>query len=416
MRQETAVLVSKLCTVVIAHYLLNTLLPHTRVPTIVSAVLASSAISQSPMFLRLRQRLASLAAGPAAVSQDRSRSQLLRAVNEMRQYLARGKAWNEKKRQLYKTMSWRQQKIVAQTGYQAKMNKVDATLAENYKLLQDCVARTVRNYNISTHELKLAADQARLSPQTDHHKVIEGLCHFARDWSPAFDREVVPILDYVRTQLARLDLAKTTVVVPGSGLGRVAHEIAQLGAREVVSVEYSWYMLLLNEFVYADSPRRYQVYPYVHNYSNHVATQNQFRAVELRQRAKPANLSVQQGDFTSFTAARLRSEPHHVAIVTCFFLDTAENLMDYFDAVARVADAARGDVLWVNVGPLKYGTAAKAELSHEEIRKLRSVCGWQLVDECPRPELLGYLTDTEGLWQGYYGVTMWTCKRAPENM
>ncbi|KAH3661513.1 hypothetical protein OGAPHI_006360 [Ogataea philodendri] len=376
MVSDTGAVVSRLAVTVLIHVLLNAAFPSSRVVSFVTALLVAAVISQSPMFLRWRQRLASMAADPGTSSQLSSRLQLTSALNEMRQYLARAKASNDKKRQLFKTMSWRQQKIVAETGYSAKIKTADALVAENYKVLQKTIAQAVDKYDVSRFELNSAVANARHHPNSSHHRVVEALCHFARDWSPAYDKEVQPILQYITSQLKTLDLKQTTVVVPGSGLGRVAHELALLGPQHVVAVEYSWYMLLLNEFVYSDNKDSYKIYPY--------------------------------------TPANLPASPHHMAIVTCFFIDTAENLMDYFDAIGRLADAATGDVLWINVGPLKYGTAAKAELNYEEIKKLRDLCGWQLVNERPEPEILGYLTDTLGLWQGYYGVTMWTCKRRRE--
>jgi len=66
----------------------------------------------------------------------------------------------------------------------------------------------------------------------DLWRVREALKHFVRDWSsegaPERERIFTPILDVLR-QVHENERADKQVLVPGSGLGRLAWEISQLG-------------------------------------------------------------------------------------------------------------------------------------------------------------------------------------------
>ena len=39
------------------------------------------------------------------------------------------------------------------------------------------------------------------------------------------------------------------------------------------------------------------------------------------------------------------------AVATCFFLDTANNILDYIDLIKSILKV---DGIWVNMGPLEY--------------------------------------------------------------
>lgn len=59
------------------------------------------------------------------------------------------------------------------------------------------------------------------------------------------------------------------VLVPGSGLGRLAFEIAHAGF-SAQGNEFSYYMLLASNFILnkAQRVRQFKIYPYVHSFSN----------------------------------------------------------------------------------------------------------------------------------------------------
>ncbi|KAL6408279.1 hypothetical protein AUP68_08134 [Ilyonectria robusta] len=81
-----------------------------------------------------------------------------------------------------------------------------------------------------------------------------------------------------------------------------------------------------------------------------------------------------EGDFT--TAFQNQAGNYDV-VVTYFFIDTARNLMSYFDTIKKVLKPGG---YWINLGPLLYGTGPFVQLSLEEIVLVTEAMGFQYLD------------------------------------
>lgn len=365
---------------------------------------------------------------------DASKSELLSALKSLDSYEANSRSYNERRRKLFKLMSWRQQKLCEEVGYTKKLRKIDTHIGRNQAVFNQIVDATKSHYGISYRDfdaLKLLLQNTSSS----NYRVVESLGHFVRDWSVEGSSEIEPMLAYVRDHLDKIippdEAESTCVVLPGSGLGRVAHEVAKhrnYGA--VYAVEFSGLMHACHQFVYEKpkaednaKPREdHQLSPYIHTCSNYVHTDSQFRQVSIPNGVtKPENLHVVLDDFRYFSIPN-KEAFKNVVVVSVFFIDTAENLIDYFDVINQLTCPLNRNSVkngyWINVGPLKYGTAAQVELNADEIAQVRKKIGWvdiDLLDTLTNPTspyckngVLGYITDKESLWQGYYGLNMWT--------
>ena len=107
-------------------------------------------------------------------------------------------------------------------GYPAKLDKLETVTDLNATIADGIADLASKQFNL----------KSILGSGGDLGRVRESLKHFIRDWSEegAHERQRVfePILDVLR----RVDHTKRTgqkVLVPGSGLGRLAWEISQLG-------------------------------------------------------------------------------------------------------------------------------------------------------------------------------------------
>jgi len=344
------------------------------------------------------------------IQQDLSsdRQELVNAVASFRNYRAKALAWNNRKIKNLKRVSFQDYKQAKEIGYYAHIQNIDKAIETNSKLANRIADEVTTKYGVTDIEQRSALYK-------DNSRVIESLCHFARDWTELGDPELKPLFEYINSNLDKNittdnERSKTCVIVPGSGLGRIAHEIAcsTPSFAEVHSVEFSHLMYLCNEFIYSSKSESFKLHPFIHTYSHHVSEENQLRAATFKRiTKKPENLINNYGDFRKFQVQNM-DQFENVVIVTAFFIDTAQNLFEYFDGIERLIGDKKG--IWINIGPLKYGTAPKVEFSLEELRKLRKIRGWKDLNE-PKPygsEISGYLTDTKGLWQGYYGLGRWT--------
>jgi carnosine N-methyltransferase len=78
--------------------------------------------------------------------------------------------------------------------------------------------------------------------------------------------------------------------------------------------------------------------------------------------AKPEpSVLLVEGDFTTVFS---KQQGEYDVIVTHFFIDTARNLLSYFDTIHRLL---KHGGFWINFGPLLYGTAPFVQLSLDEV-------------------------------------------------
>lgn len=363
-----------------------------------------------------------------------SQTELIEALVSLRHYAFNSGKTNERRRRLNKYMSWRQQKLCDEAGYLKKLKQIDVHTEKNQRLFDAVVAATDKRYGLLAQNYDQIREKRPASQNTSasNYRVVESLGHYVRDWTSDGEAEIAPMLHYIKAQLDKIvdpkNAAKTCVVVPGSGLGRVAQEVAVHGNYGAVhAVEFSGLMHACNQFIYEPSKAlEHKIYPHVHKTSNFLDTQAQFREMEIPAGLpQPENLHLHLADFRTFNIPN-REQYDTVVVVSAFFIDTAENILDYFDQIHLLTAPSNKTGVknghWINFGPLKYGSAAQAEFNAAEIAHIRKALGW--VDhhrlntiEDPQAEfaqssvpgtgLSGYITDKQSLWQGYYGISMW---------
>lgn len=430
--------------------------PNSQVPILAAVFVASNMFSRTQMFRRSvmaldqwyrrlpRRNFHFVGSGesPSIASSaspllETSKSELVTALRSLDAYQENSKKYNERRRKLFKMMLWRQQKLCEEVGYVKKLKKIDTHIQKNQEVFNLIVDSTKAHHGLSYRDF----DGPKASLQNTlatNYRVVEALGHFVRDWSDDGTSEILPLLDYIKDYLDKIvpadEVQNTCVVLPGSGLGRVSHEIAlhrDYGA--VYAVEFSGLMHACHLFVYeklkAPKDKKYggshSLFPYIHTCSNFNKTDSQFRLIDIPNGVpKPENLHVVLDDFRYFSIPEDRKYKN-VVVISVFFMDTAENLIDYIDVINQLTTPlSRSSVkngYWINVGPLKYGTAAQVELSASEFARLRPKIGWNDINTLNTLEeptskychngVLGYITDKESLWQGYYGLAMWTSAR-----
>lgn len=399
-------------------------------PLLAAVFVASNIVSRTLMFQRsvLQLRLLPTAfrrgvsLDSASGLSETARAELLDAIRSLEEYALNLNKATDRRRKLFRMMLWRQQKLADEAGYTRKLKLIDVHVARNQAVLAQVAQVARAAYGVAYSDFGKTLLLQRTS--ASNYRVVESLGHFIRDWLPQGERETRPMLDYVTRQLDAIippdEAAQTCVVMPGLGLGRVAHEVAlhrPYGA--VHAVEFSGLMHACHKYVYAHEDTA-TIYPYVHTCLNFVSAASQFRGVELALKvAQPANLHLWLDDFRYF-APPDREQYKNVVVVSVFFIDTAENLIDYFDQINQLTVPSRRTPVengyWINFGPLKYGSAAQVELSVDEVAHIRKRMGWVDVEASTTLNdpafgnngVVGYITDTESLWQGYYGIAKWT--------
>ncbi|KAH7908543.1 N2227-like protein-domain-containing protein, partial [Hygrophoropsis aurantiaca] len=270
----------------------------------------------------------------------------------------------------------------------------------------------------------------------DMDKLRSTLKQFARDWSSEGSQEretsYKPLKDALLEHFCDVPVNERhniRVLVPGAGLGRLAYDIAKLGFA-CQGNEFSHYMLLASYLILnkTDTIEQYTIYPYVHSFSNCVSREAMLRPVKMPD-VLPSSLppgsdfSLVAGDFEEIYGAEEGDSDSHEpqsgqwnAVLTCFFIDTAKNIVNYLRVIHRIL--APGGV-WINLGPLLWHfennitNDPSVELDLEEVKILARQIGFEISNE--RMIDTTYTSNSQSMLGYIYRTAFWTATKVPDS-
>lgn len=342
---------------------------------------------------------------PAAPS---DRQGILNAVAAFDAYKDNTNALIRRRYALFAKMPMKYRKVAADVGYLNRLQEMEKRIVANSRVISGLSRFAKKKHAIKEYELRTARSLPNIS-------VIELLYHYVRDWSSDLlgEREELfkPLLTSLSKEFDEESRSSKNVLVPGSGLARAAYEISQLGF-QTQAVEYSHLMNIAAQFVYdfknyvSGADTQFEFYPYVHEFSHQASTESQLRAVmspDIPGLKQPKNLELGYGDFTEMAVT---NPQQYDAVVSLFLIDTAECAMKYLDAIH---DLLKPGGIWINYGPLKWGTAPQVELNLEELEQV--ITKFDFTIETRFNGLNEYNGDRKSLWQGAYKIRGWVARK-----
>lgn len=291
----------------------------------------------------------------------------------------------------------------------------------------------------------------------DYDKVRLVLLQMVREWSTDGAAERQASIDRIVMCLelrfpdveARQHIR---VLVPGAGLGRLVVDLVLRGFRTQGN-EFSYHMLLALSYIlnHLDKNAPAAIHPFVHKFSHTKSRSHQVRTVsvpdyfpqdmqELTQKYPgipldelmdmscglfvdlygPAAVARAQESYTDAPdAGEFRDSNKELwdVLTTCFFLDTASNILDYLRTIHHCLK--QGGV-WVNVGPLLWhweehldegGDPSSfpkqgLELSRDDLWELVQLMGFEVVEHSSGDPST-YDADPEALGGWVYQCEFW---------
>ncbi|CAK9870452.1 unnamed protein product [Sphagnum jensenii] len=260
-------------------------------------------------------------------------------------------------------------------------------------------------------------------PSADVDKVRCIIRNIVRDWGEEGMTEraqcYAPILhELQRCFPHRSQESPPSCLVPGAGLGRLACEISRLGFITQGN-EFSYYMLMCSSFILnqTQAPLEWTLYPWIHSNCNSLTNEDQLRAVQFPD-LHPGSAGITEGfsmcagDFVEVYSHPSQAEAWD-AVVSCFFIDTAHNIVEYLEVIAK---ALKPGGVWINLGPLLYHFAdahsysqeeeMSIELSLEDVKMVASHYGLILKKESMIETT--YTANCKSMMQNRYFASFWT--------
>lgn len=298
---------------------------------------------------------------------------------------------------------------------------------------------------------------------SDMDKVRSTIRQLYRDWaaegaherSASFD----PIISALNQSFAHLTPAQrshTNILVPGAGLGRLAFEINRAGYA-VEGNEISYHQLLVSNWIlnYTQGASSHGLFPWALGFSNHTHRAHQLQKVfvpdvwpgQAMDEASQAldsevhayeRMSMSSGDFCVLYKGPEYADSFD-AVTTCFFIDTAPNLIAYVETVKH---CLKPGGVWINLGPLLWhfesgpapgskdgekkqgssrersfdvnqgiGESGSFELADEEVIRLVQHFDFNIVEHKPTGLEAGYIQDPRSMLQNTYKPSFWTARK-----
>jgi carnosine N-methyltransferase len=163
----------------------------------------------------------------------------------------------------------------------------------------------------------------------------------------------------------------------------------------VHAVELSWTMVALATTLLSSAGRRWTIYPYLNDFwTNEISSERRFQNVTIPDvtdlTATSDCLSWTVADFCELSKLSEEAASYNM-IVTCFFVDTATNILDYVDGMERLL---RPGGRWINLGPLHWHVNTRLVLTVEDLRALLEELGWEILQWSVDAEPLEYRSIT----------------------
>ncbi|KAH8664148.1 N2227-like protein-domain-containing protein [Xylariales sp. PMI_506] len=337
-------------------------------------------------------------------------------------------------------------------SYLETLDRVDAAIESNAELARIILKSGLHSFGISEGSSKdghvtMPAEWAGISKYSDHDKARSTIRQFYRDWSVegAAEREacygpVFRALDVHKTRYP--DIPHMKVLVPGAGLGRLVFDLCHKGYLSEGN-EISYHQLLASSYILnnVETAGQHTIYPWIHTFSNHRSRENQFRGYKIPdihpQQTLTAAVNIGGMQMCAADFLCLYGDEQHKdqydAVASCFFLDTAPNLIRYLEVIRHCLKP--GGIL-INVGPLLWhwenhvpghhgydgdgdhdessmmGIAEPGnfELTHDEVIALVEKMGFTIEKQESNIHA-PYIQDSESLLQTAYQAEHWVARK-----
>ncbi|XP_054279680.1 carnosine N-methyltransferase [Macrosteles quadrilineatus] len=261
-------------------------------------------------------------------------------------------------KQLLESLPDHQQHLLR--NYKGSFSELGRCVEHNQNLL-DFIIKDVEYMFENTNPSGLNEPNGPKPSVMDIERVQTTLKQFVRDWSEEGKSErnacYQPIVDEVVNNFppASCNTQSIKVLVPGSGLGRLAFEIAHRGYT-CQGNEFSLFMLFASNFVLnrCNGVNLYSVYPWIHQVENNMTADHQMQQVYFPDINPNSLLKNGASQFTMAAGDFLeiyQNPEDWDCVATCFFIDCANNVVDFIE---KIYDILKPGGVWINLGPLLY--------------------------------------------------------------
>ena len=330
---------------------------------------------------------------------------------------------------------------------------MDDAIDKNADIAEAVLAVGLETYGIGPE----SEDWKGTATPNDMDKVRSTIRQLYRDFSKEASEErhasfgpMIQALNAANSNLTPSKRHNVNVLIPGAGLGRLVLEVCAAGY-SVEGNEISYHQLLVSNWIlnHQPSPEKHELYPWALSFSNHRSRADQLQKIMIPDVAAGSildeasqeiaseihafqRLSMASGDFCVLYK-ELEYDQAFDAVLTCFFIDTAPNVISYIETVSH---CLRSGGIWINLGPLLWhfeghsktdkdrgpngmsldtdqgiGEPGSFELTDEEVILLLQSYGFRIVTHDSQSHETGYIQDPNSMLRSTYRPSFWVAAK-----
>lgn len=223
-----------------------------------------------------------------------------------------------------------------------------------------------------------SSDQRNYSADHSYDDPHQVVAHIVRDWTVEGQNIRRQLYDWC---LSKIESPGLRILVPGAGMGRLAWELARQKHAWVEALEASVGMAAAAASI-LQRKQSGVLHPYSSDQlSNEVNSSQRYLQVKYPDVDDVdiihGHLSYTIADFLSLEHISSNGSRFDV-LVTCFFLDTASNVLEYIAVIIKLLKKNGGK--WINVGPLQWHQKSRLRLSADELYDLLQEAGFNIME------------------------------------
>jgi carnosine N-methyltransferase len=207
------------------------------------------------------------------------------------------------------------------------------------------------------------------------------------------------------------------MLVPGSALNRLGHDLCKKGY-DVEANEFLFLCGIFSDFIFNHSKKNeFMMCPNTSSFKSYWHDESATRVykfpsedinLKYDENNRCGRLKVSIGDFQTLY---LNSPNKFDCVITCYFIDTGQNVIKYIEIIHYVLK--RGGI-WINYGPLTYHwsgvqNAISIELPYDKLREVIYNYGFEFLKEGTKKSTFG--TPQDFMILNEFNCVFFTCRK-----
>ena len=180
-------------------------------------------------------------------------------------------------------------------------------------------------------------------------------------------------------------------------MNRLGYEFVKFGYDVEVN-DYLFLSGIFSDFIFNRSKKNMNcIQPFIYSFSNFWNEDDVFKKfsfpnvdIDLKNNDKYGKIKMCVGDFVLIYQ---NIKEYYDCVITCFFIDTAKNVIHYIDIIYNILK--KGGI-WINFGPLSYHwsvfpDSVSIELPYDKIKEIVINYGFEFLKEYFKVCSFGYM-------------------------